>query len=248
MLTLILLHLIRLIVKLTIVLKKVLIILTAILVLINFFVITNYGYYERRLVRLISIGCYGLVFLIFKGYKDKRIALIFILLALVDCLGLFYEYGLIDILGPLVKLTAYLFIISEVIKKVKIMNINKPVTLFFVIIILLNFFLIFQTVWSTFLRLNDYAESVVYLVYGAVNVAACIVALNYNFIYGTRHSIYYLYLVFNLILSDASWFIGYYLNYKTAFYFDALFYFFALYFLIIYALDTNKNEAVLLEE
>ncbi|WAC01817.1 hypothetical protein N7U66_18330 [Lacinutrix neustonica] len=225
-----------------------LIILTVILVLINFYIINSFGYFERRWIRLISIGCYVFVFFIFKGYKEKKIGIILLLLSTVDVLGLFYEYGLIDIIGPVVKLTAYLLIISEVIKKVKIKNINKPVTLFFIIVVLLNVLLVFQTVWATFLRMEDYAESVVYLFYGAVNVAACIVALNYNFIYGTRHSIYYLYLVFSLILSDASWFIGYYLNYTNAFYFDVLFYLLASCFLIIYALDTNKNEEVLLEE
>lgn len=243
-----LLHLNRLIAKLIIVLKKVLIILTVILVLINFFIIYTYGYYERRLARLISICCYIVVFLMFKGGKHRKILLIFLFLGAVDVLGLFYEYGLIDIIGPLVKLTAYLLIINEVIKKVKIKNINKPVSLFFIIVVLLNLLLVFQTVWSIFFKIDNYAESVIYLLYGFVNVATCVVALNYNFIYGTKRSIHFLFFVLSLIMSDASWFIAYYLKFNTPFYFDIFFYLLALSFIIIYSLDTHKHEDILLDE
>ncbi|WP_299889238.1 hypothetical protein [uncultured Lacinutrix sp.] len=229
-------------------LKKVLITLTIVLVLINIFLINTYGYYERRLIRLISIGAYFLVFIYYSGAKNKNILLVFSLLISVDILGLFFEKGLVSIIGPLIKLISYFFIIKEVIKKIKFKKINKPIYFFLGVVILLNLLLVYQTVWSTFLKINNYIESAVYIVYGSINVAVCIAALNYNFRYGTNRSIYYLYFVFALVLSDACWFIAYYLDSNSAFYFDILFYLVALCFIILYALDTKNQDDVLLIE
>lgn len=228
-------------------LKKILIILSIVLILINVYLIYNYGFFERRLIRLISTCCYFLVFILFKSINNKNIFFAFIFLICVDILGLYYEKGLVSIIGPAIKLIAYAFIIKEIIKKVKIKGLKKPITLLLGLVVLLNLFLVYQTVSTTFFEIKNYAESTLYLVYGSVNILMCILTINYNFRYPSKKSIYYTYFVFALIISDASWFIAYYINASGAFYFDILFYLLAFCFMIFYA-ESKSIEDVVLDE
>ncbi|MEJ6791199.1 MAG: hypothetical protein QNK89_00265 [Lacinutrix sp.] len=128
-----------------------------------------------------------------KNVKNKNITFAFIFLVIVDVLAINYENGYISIIGPVVKLIAYSFIINEVIRKVKIKEVKKPIFLFVVIVVALNLFLVYQTVWTTFLKIEDYNESVLYIIYGSINVLMCIMAINYHSRYSSKHSLYYLY-------------------------------------------------------
>lgn len=222
-----------------------LIFITIVLVLINVFVIGNYDYYERRLIRVVSVSIYFFVFFLFKGAKDRKILLMFMLLVSVDALGLFYDKGITSLICTTLKLMAYFLVVNVVIKKVKFHNITRPIFLFFGLVILLNLVLIYQTVWTTFDKINDIAEILYYIIYGSMSVVICVAAINYNFRYGSKRSRFFLYFVFALTFSDASWFIGYYLNSKLAFHFDVLFYLLGLYYISIYALETKNEDDVL---
>jgi len=228
-------------------LKRLLVILTLILIIINALVIYNYGFYERRLVRIISITLFFLIFLFLKGYKDSRIVLVFVLLLIVDFLGVFYEKGLIALIGPIIKLFAYIILIASVTKKIELKKISLKTSILPAIIILLNIFLIFTVVQAVFASQNDFKEIILYIVYGTTIVGAAFLAVNYNFRYGSKRSVYYLFLVFALVLSDAAWFIAYYFKTKTAFYFDTVFYFIALCYIILFAVTTKSSDDKLSE-
>ncbi len=227
--------------------KKTITILTLLLILVNLFVISGYSLQERRLMRLFSVCSYFIVLWIYKGFKDKTILYIFILLLFADIFNLYYEYDLMNKLVSVAKITAYFLIAKSVFTKLRLFKNTKPlIILFFSIIVSLNLVLVYQVVWETSDKMNDNLEVVLFLLYGIVIIGMGLISIHYNFRYHTKRSMYFLYFVFALILSDISWFIAYFLEIRILFYADILFYLAALYATVKYAIETSKKDDVLL--
>lgn len=209
----------------------------------------SYTVYEQRLSRLFSICSYFVVFLLFKGYRDKNITFIFILLILADVFNLNYEHIILGKLISITKISAYFLLIKSVFTKLILFKNVKPILYVFIgIIIALNLGLAIQTVWNTSDKMNDTLDLVLFLVYGVTIISVVIIAMQYNFRYHTKRSMYFVYFVFGLILSDISWFIAYFLDLILAFYADILFYIIGLYCIVRYAVETTKDDDVLLFE
>jgi len=82
---------------------------------------------------------------------------------------------------------------------------------------------------------------------GILIIILCTSALIYNFRYNSKRSLLFVFITFSFALSDASWFIAYFINTGSAFYFDIAFYLISLGSLIIYALETDTNDDILIE-
>ncbi|MBQ4820169.1 hypothetical protein [Aquimarina sp. MMG016] len=226
---------------------KIITILAIVLALLNIVVISGYTVHERRLSRLFSIGCYFVLLLLFKGYKDKTITYVFFLLLLADIFNLYYEHHILGKLISVVKISAYFLLAKSIFSKLKLLRNTKPILLFFGgIVVALNLVFAFQIVWNTSDEMNDILDLILFLIYGIVIIGTIMISIHYNFRYHTRRSMYFVYFIFGLILSDISWFIAYFLKLFFSFYADILFYLIALYCMVRYAVETSKNDDVLL--
>lgn len=229
-------------------LKNTLISAAILLALVNLLVIGFHGNFERRLVRLVSsIICFS-IFFCFKGYKEKNILLVIILLIIVDVFGIFYEKDFIRIVLPICKIGAYFFIAIEVIKKIKFNNFNKIIYFYLIVLFLLNLIVIIRTIISVSQDINSTIETIIYIFYGGIILFICSLALNYNYTYNSSRSLCYLVMILGLFLSDTSWFIGYYLKVDSAYYFDILFYLIGLFFMAYYGLQLKKEKDILINE
>lgn len=228
---------------------KTITILTIILVLLNVLVMSSCAVYEQRLSRLLSICSYFVVFLLFKGYRDKNIMFVLILLILADVFNLNYEHITLGKLISITKIIAYFLLIKSVFTKLILFKNIEPILYFFIgIIVALNLGLAIQTIWNTSDKMNDTLDLILFLMYSITIIGVAIVAIQYNFRYHTKRSMYFVYFVFGLILSDISWFIAYFLDLFLAFYADILFYIIGLYCIVRYGVETSKNDDVLLFE
>jgi len=227
-------------------LRRTLIALTIILLIINVLIINNFATYERRIARLVSILIFFAFFLFYKGYSDRTILYVFILLILTDVFGTNYENTITAKLVPLIKICAYFLLIKRIFSRIKIKKVRKPVMLAFGLILILNFALVYEIVINNNINTNDNFELVLLFLYGVIIVGMCTAALNYNFSNNTNRSLYFLYFIFALVLSDTTWYIAYYMSFKIAFQIDILFYLIAMLFMVRYALVQDQEKTQLL--
>jgi len=173
--------------------------------------------------------------------------IVLIALISVDIIGMDYETNDLNTkIVPIVKLVAYFLLIKSIYKKLNVSKTKKVITISFSIVILLNIFMFYNILWSDILKINDSIERGIFLFYAIVVLGTCIGAANYNFRYETERSQYFFYIIYALVLSDVAWFIGYYLDFKIAFYLDFIFYILGFYYLMKYNFETNnlKDEQV----
>lgn len=228
---------------------KVITTLTILLALLNLLALTYYSANEIRWSRLFSVCCYFSVLWLFRGYKEKTIVFVFILLILADIFNLYYEHIILSKLISIVKISAYFLLVKSVFTKLKLFKNIKPILVVFIgVIVALNLGLAFQTIWNTSDKMNDILDVILFCAYGISIVGSAIVAMQYNLRYHTKRSMYFVYFVFGIILSDVSWFIGYFLELFFAFYADILFYLIGLYCIVRYSVETSKTDDVLLFE
>jgi len=178
-----------------------------------------------------------------KGYKQLNMLIALVALILVDVIGLNYETNDINSkIVPFVKLIAYFLLIKGIYKKLDVTKTKKAISISFGIVVLLNILLFYYVIWSDYLKINDNIERSIFLFYGIIVLGICIGAANYNFRYETRKSLYFFYCVYAIVLSDFTWFIGYYLEFNEALYLDVLFYFIGFYNLLLYSFEVENKE------
>ncbi|GAA4275012.1 hypothetical protein GCM10022258_43080 [Aquimarina gracilis] len=168
---------------------------------------------------------------------------------MADVFNLNYEHITLGKLISIVKIGAYILLIKSVFTKLTLFKNIKPIFHFFIgVIVVLNLGFAIQTIWNTSDKMNDTLDLILFLVYGITIIGVIIAAIQYNFRYHTKRSMYFAYFVFGLVLSDISWFIAYFLELFLAFYADISFYIIGLYCIVRYAVETSKNDDVLLFE
>ncbi|WP_179345612.1 hypothetical protein [Winogradskyella ursingii] len=224
-------------------LKKILIGLTLILLLVNFYTVSEYTAYDRRLVNLISLSCYFLIFIVTGG--TKKILLLYSMLAFVgtDYLLLYYETN--DVIAkviPVLKISVYFMLTVSVFDKVRLLNHKLSITVAFVSIIVLNLVWMFNLIWDKSEKFNDSFEFALHFLYGLIMVWMCTIAINCYLRFKTNRSLFFLIFILGLVLSDAAWFIAYYYNFNFFFYVYTIFYLVGLAYLIRYAETENKED------
>ncbi|NNE32533.1 MAG: hypothetical protein HKN40_09200 [Winogradskyella sp.] len=228
-------------------LKKILIILTSILLIANFYVISECTTHDRRVINLISIICYFLVFLGFGG--AKKILLLYSILAFLgtDYLLIYYDTNeVVTKVIPVLKISAYFLLTVSVFEKVKLLNNKSSIIIGFLVIIALNVLWMFNLIWKSSEKFNDNFEIVLHLLYGLIMVWMCTIAINCYMRFKTTKSLFFLLFILGVILSDASWFLAYYFDIKFFFYIYTILYFIGLAYMVRYADSTgNKDDAFL---
>lgn len=189
-----------------------------------------------------------IIFILFKGYKTKNIVLVFLLLLITDFLAFFYDFNVaVSMAITIPKASVYFVLLRDIIKKLKVNSFKKPISFFFMFIIILNISLVYRIVLDPSNNFtNSYSQILIFCV-GMVIILLCTSAIIYNFRFNSKRSLLFVFVVFALALSDASWFVGYYMSTKAAFYFDILFYLISLNSMILYALETDTSDDFLPE-
>jgi len=229
--------------------KKTITILSLVLLCINLFIIYQYSLEEKRVVRLFSISCYFMIFWAYKGFRNKHILYVFILLILADIFNLCYEYDIFNKLISAIKISAYLILVKSILKKLKLFKKRKPIWFIFIgVFVSLNLLLLYQVVWETSNKMNDNLQLLLFMIYGIVLIAASMISAYYDFIYHTKRSLYFFYFTFTLVFSDVSWFIAYFLELPFFYYIETILYLISIYFILKYAVETSQSEDILLFE
>lgn len=224
-------------------LKRILIGLTLVLILVNFYAISEFTAYDRRLVNLISLACYFIIFVVTGG--ARKILLLYSILAFLgtDYLLLYYETN--DVIAkviPVLKISAYFMLTVSVFEKVKLLNHKLPIIIAFVSIIVLNLLWMFNLIWDKSNQFNDNFEIALHFLYGLVMVWMCTIAINCYLRFKTNKSLFFLIFIIGLVLSDAAWFMAYYYILDYFFYAYTIFYLVGLVYLVRYAETENGEE------
>ncbi|WP_452228948.1 MULTISPECIES: hypothetical protein [unclassified Lacinutrix] len=228
--------------------KKALLIISLLLLVINIYVISEYTFSENRILRFISVFVYFLLFLYFKGYKNKAILFIFVSFLISAFFMLFYDDRIYNKLTSLFSIAGYLVLLISGLKRLQLKKVNKFLIAFFVVIIFLNFFFLDQLLTFITYKLHDGLQQIILYFYGIVLILACVFAGNYNFTANTTKAMYYMSFVFGFALSDFFMVLAYYFNINLLFIPGISFYLFALFFMVRYAIDDYSEEYVGLDD
>jgi len=229
--------------------RKNLIALTSVLIIVGIFVIANFSVLERRILKFSAVASFLIFFLIYKGFSKSKIVFGVLLSFLIsDALGFYTENSFFTKYIYIVRIIGYLLLIKSVFKKVKISKVKPFVFIIFLIIIFLDFYLLYILVENVIKNINDIFEYIIVLVYGVVVVVAIFMSANYNLRYNNKRSAYFYYGVLTFVLSDLSFLSAYFLNYTLLFYPDMIFYFLGLFCIINYSESGKESEDLLLNE
>lgn len=228
--------------------KKSLLIISLLLVAINIYVIFEYSILENRIVRLISVFVYFLLFIYFKGYKNKAILFVFMCFLISDVFKFFYEDTTYNKLTSLFSVFGYLVFFFSGLRRIQLKKVNKLLVVFFVAIIALNFFFLDQLFSFIAYKLHDGLQQIILYFYGVVLIFACVFAAHYNFTANTTKALYYMYFVFGFALSDFFKALAYYFDVNLLYIPGICFNLFAFFILVRYAIHDYKEEYVILEE
>jgi hypothetical protein len=220
---------------------------TLITISIVLLLISTYSIYYKhlqlsRILRLTTATSFFIFFLLNKGYKYYRLLFVFICFIISDAFMLFYENIILNKLTSLVTIIGYLTLISIIIKKVQIKNLNKYIISFFIVLILFNLFKLHSIINTISHVLLDFVQESLLYIYGISLISICALSVNYNFKENTKKSTYFMLTAFSITLSDLCAFIGYYHKIYSIYYADRIFYILSFYFLVRYTLQLSQKE------
>lgn len=196
-------------------------------------------------MRLVSLITYFVFFIIHKiSFKRKIVFSIFTLLLIVDSLNLYFETPIVSKLIYIIRIIVYALLIASIFNKLKLEKLNPVVFMMFLMVFLLNIFLVFFLAESASKSLNDIIEYNLIIIYGLALITSLVLAFNYNLRYDTFRSGYFFNIILAFLFSDLAWFLAYHLDTPKLFFLDLLFYLLGLYFLLKYALF-SKEEIVM---
>ncbi len=229
--------------------KKTLLIISIILFLINAYVTLSYTLIESRMMKLISAVIYFILFLFYKGFKNKSILLAISCFLVSDIFLIYYEKLSSNKLTSLIIIIGYIILIGHVFKRVQLKKINKYLLAFFAILILLNSYALYEVLKSLEYRFYDSLQQIIFYTHGIVIIALCAVAANYNFVYNTNKSMYFMYFSFAFAFSNLTAFLAYYYDTSIFFVLSRFLYVFAFFFVVNYVTVAHeKDEVIPLED
>lgn len=229
---------------------KTLITVSIILLLVSSYSIYHEYLETSRILRLTTAISFFILFLINKGYRYYKLLFAFLCFIVSDVFMLFYENIVLNKLTSLVTVIGYITLISYIIKKVQIKNLNKYVISFFVALILFNIYKLYDIIHTIKYVLLDHVQEMLLYMYGASLITMCALSVNHNFKENTKRSMYFMLATFSLALSDLCAFTGYYHKIYSVYYADRAFYILALYFIVrhTHQLSQKEDEPIFFEE
>ncbi|MCY2688472.1 hypothetical protein [Salinimicrobium sp. TH3] len=216
--------------------KKFLSIITVALLVANLLVYGIFGDDVSRTMRFISMVVFFVIFLN-PAYYKKNALLIFVAFVLNDFLLIFYETLINQNLVLFIRLCAYLLLARLVfpyLRKIKIHIFDK---ILFTGILIINWFLLYNikdTIGSG--QNASWLEDVLIYAYGTSLIIAVATAFSFYSRYIDKASIFFLLSIIGLLMSDLTFFVGFYLDFPEFYYLDRGFNIVSLGFLLHFLL------------
>lgn len=195
-------------------------IFTGSLVVINLLVLALFGDHVSSIARFISMSLFFLLFLRPK-YYERSALIVFLAFVLNDFLLIYFEASFSQNLVLFIRLCAYLLIANMVRPYLKNIKIEKFQGIIFATVLILNVILL-NLLDETIFAGKDAAIWEKVLLYGYGFSIILLVSIAYTFYnrYTDKSSVFFLIAVMGLVMSDFTYFIGFYLEFPVFYYLD----------------------------
>ena len=196
---------------------------TFFLLILNLVVFGFFGDTVSQIVRFISMGMFFLIFLSPKYFK-KSALVIFSAFLVSDFLLINYESTFNQNLILFIRLCAFLLLarlVQPYLKKIRIEIFQA--TIFGVILILNVLLLHYADETINVGRKPGFLEEILLYGYGLAAIISVSVAFTFYNRYTDNSSVFYLLAVIGLIMSDFTYFIGFFLGFREFYYLDRAF-------------------------
>lgn len=209
-----------------------LVIVTIILLVANVVVVGYFGDYVSSMVRFVSMVLFFALFLNPRYYK-KNAFVIFAAFVINDLLLVFYEDSINQDLVLFIRLCAYLLLARLVLPYLKKIKVQLFEGILFGLILFLNLLLLYN-IQDTISTGQNEAWLEEFLLYGYGTATILLVSAAFTFYsrYIDKASIFFLLAVIGLVMSDFTYFIGFYLEFSEFYYLDRIFNILAVGFLL----------------
>lgn len=196
---------------------------TLFLLTVNLIVFGYFGDYVSRIVRFASMFFFFLIALGPKYFKGSALV-IFFAFVINDFLLIYFESSFNQNLVLFIRLCAYLLLarlVQPYLKKVKVEIFQGVI---FGVVLILNLILLYN--------LNDsinagedstFLDELLLYGYGTAIIISVTIAFTFYNRYTDKTSIFFLIAVMALVMSDFTYFIGFYLGFREFYYLDRAF-------------------------
>lgn len=185
-----------------------------------------------------------LSFLLCQGKFEKRMLQIFILLVLSDVMLFYYENHLVNTATFIVRIIAYVGIITLVFPELKNIRTNVLQKFFFIGIFGVNLGMLLLLVEMIPDKYRYPMLDSLFYCYGISMMILISVAVTYNNRFSDKRSIFYAAAAICLVFSDITSFIAYYLEFEEFYVPDRVFYLLGLSALLKFATLDKSPKAV----
>ncbi len=183
-------------------------------------------------MRFFSMVVFFLIFLR-SGYYSRRALLIFVAFVLNDLLLISYENEVYQNLILLIRLCAFLLLARLVLPYLRKIKVKRFEGILFTGILIINLLLLYYIQDSIFDTENgSWLESILFYGYGTALIVSVSTAFTFFSRYFDKASIFFLLSLLGLVLSDLTFFIGFYLDFSEFYYLDRGFNVLAIGFLL----------------
>lgn len=205
---------------------------TAILLVANVMVYGYFGDHESGIMRFISMVLFFALFLSPRYYK-KSALIIFAVFVFNDLLLIYYEDFINQNIVLFIRLFADLLMARLVLPYLKKIKVEFFEGILFGVILILNLLLLYNIQDSINSGQNTgwLGELLVYG-YGTAAIISVSAAFTFYSRYFDKASIFFLLAVIGLVMSDLTYFIGFYLEFFEFYYLDRVFNILAIGFLL----------------
>lgn len=220
--------------------QNLLLVATTLLLLVNLFVIYQFTLFENRVLRTLGTLVF-LLFIIRLKPKDTILLVAFFLFLVVDIATIFYENIIFNKLASLFKMIGYLGLIFYIFKKVKLVQLKNFLWVFSAVLIALTLYLMQLVLSVAQASFIDGVQNILFYCYGFIIILLGSFTAYYHTVSTSSASLFFLFFVFGIVLSDICGFIGYYLGFESYYFLDRIFYLFGFYFFIKHIWVSTKE-------
>lgn len=224
------------------------VVLSLVLIILNILGVKFFSLQETRVIKLVSIILMLIVFLYYKGYKQKSILYVFLSFLMCDIFMLGYEDKIFSYITVSFLIIGYFFMILHVLPKIKFIRPDKYVSGIFIFLIIINVYMLLEI--FNLLNTSGLDNVLIVMSYasGLIVMFTGFLVVGYNLEYNSIQSTYCSFFVGAFILSLIFNAMAYYANVYFFFYFSRLFYIVGFCIMTMYAILPMKKEENMIDE
>lgn len=190
---------------------KVLTVLSLVLLALSIYFHSTENFVIHRLLRgICSFAFLGVVILYQKSHVDWRAALFLIFHGGSSFASIWFESTKLSLLVLILNIVAFLVVIGALIPKINFRKISTPFAIFFIVLVLVNAYLLFSFAEMTRVYAKDGMHYILVLIHTLFVVIMGFLALLYTHVYSSRTSLLFTFFVFAIIFAEVFRAIGYY--------------------------------------